>query len=53
MFRLASVTGNAEVGAELIRNGADVNIPDSEGKNALMQATINNHHALVKVNSGN
>lgn len=49
MFRLASVTGNAEVGAELIRNGADVNIPDSEGKNALMQATINNHHALVKI----
>ena len=49
MIRLASVTGHAGVGQELVDNGADVDIEDEEGKTALMQATVNNHHELVKV----
>ena len=43
------MTGNPEVAQELIDNGADVNLPDIENKTPLMQATINNHHHLVKV----
>ena len=49
LLRLASVTGNANVGKELIDSGADVDIDDNEGKTALMQATVNNHHELIKV----
>jgi len=49
LIRLASVTGHAGVGQELVDNGADVDIEDEEGKTALMQATVNNHHELVKV----
>ena len=51
MIRLASVTGHAGVGQELVDNGAEVDIEDEEGKTALMQATVNNHHELVKVSS--
>ena len=43
------MTGNSNVGKELIDSGAEVDIEDNEGKTALMQATVNNHHELIKV----
>ena len=49
LVRLASVTGHSGCGQELIDNGADVDYEDPEGKTALMQATVSNHHELVKV----
>lgn len=49
LIRLASVTGHAGCGQELLDNGAEIDYEDPEGKTALMQATVNNHHELVKV----
>ena len=46
---MASVAGHAGCGQELLDNGAEIDYEDPEGKTALMQATVNNHHELVKV----
>jgi len=45
----AAVGGNAQVAAQLIRAGADVNVVDNNGKTALMLAVINGYQSLVEL----
>ncbi|XP_036364630.1 fibronectin type 3 and ankyrin repeat domains 1 protein isoform X1 [Octopus sinensis] len=49
LIRCASLTGNSIVAMVLIRNGADVNLQDSDGKTCLMIAVVNGHQQLVEV----
>ena len=46
---IAAVNGNAEVGKLLLKNDADINAIDVDGKTALMIAVINGHQLLVEL----
>lgn len=45
----AAVNGNADVARLLIKNDADIDRCDQDGKTALMIAVINGHQNLVEI----
>lgn len=46
---IAAVNGNADVAKLLIKNDADIDLCDVDGKTALMIAVINGHQNLVEL----
>lgn len=49
LLRCAAVTGNKDVAKVLIKEGADINAVDVDGKTALMTAVLNGHHLMVEM----
>jgi len=49
LLRCAAVNGNADVAKLLIKNDADIDLCDVDGKTALMIAVINGHQNLVEL----
>ncbi|XP_067952121.1 fibronectin type 3 and ankyrin repeat domains protein 1-like isoform X2 [Watersipora subatra] len=49
LLRCAAVNGNADVAKLLIKNDANINFMDADGKTALMIAVINGHQNLVEL----
>ena len=45
----AAVGGNKDVASLLLRNNADINARDKDGKTALMIAVVNGHQPLVEI----
>ncbi|CAH1783527.1 unnamed protein product [Owenia fusiformis] len=49
LLRCASVNGNVNVASTLIKQGAELDIKDADGKTALMIAVVNGHQPLVEL----
>lgn len=45
----AALTGDCECATLLLRQGASMNLRDTDGKTPLMMAVVNNHVDLVKI----